>query len=72
MFVGSGRPAGGSYVPAICTAGQPFEVATRYVFLASDDSSYMSGQVLHPNGGLYLARRNISKKSGVALVMPKL
>jgi NAD(P)-dependent dehydrogenase (short-subunit alcohol dehydrogenase family) len=32
-------------------AGQPFEVATSYVFLASDDSSYMTGQVLHPNGG---------------------
>lgn len=32
-------------------AGQPFEVATSYVFLASDDSSYMSGQVLHVNGG---------------------
>ncbi len=32
-------------------AGQPEEVAPCYVFLASDDSSYMSGQVLHPNGG---------------------
>lgn len=32
-------------------AGQPFEVATSYVFLASDDSSYMTGQILHPNGG---------------------
>lgn len=32
-------------------AGQPFEVATSFVFLASDDSSYMSGQILHPNGG---------------------
>ncbi|MDE5936190.1 MAG: SDR family oxidoreductase, partial [Ruminococcus sp.] len=32
-------------------AGQPFEVSTCYVFLASDDSSYMTGQVLHPNGG---------------------
>ena len=32
-------------------AGHPFEVATSYVFLASDDSRYMSGQVLHPNGG---------------------
>lgn len=32
-------------------AGQPVEVAPSYVFLASDDSSYMSGQVLHPNGG---------------------
>jgi NAD(P)-dependent dehydrogenase (short-subunit alcohol dehydrogenase family) len=31
--------------------GQPEEVAPAYVFLASDDSSYMTGQVLHPNGG---------------------
>lgn len=31
--------------------GQPEEVATCYVFLASDDSSYISGQILHPNGG---------------------
>ncbi len=31
--------------------GQPAEVAGCYVFLAGDDSSYMSGQVLHPNGG---------------------
>lgn len=31
--------------------GQPDEVATCYVFLASEDASYMSGQVLHPNGG---------------------
>ncbi|MBN9504133.1 MAG: NAD(P)-dependent oxidoreductase [Armatimonadetes bacterium 55-13] len=32
-------------------AGQPSEVAPCYVFLASDESSYMTGQVLHPNGG---------------------
>ncbi len=32
-------------------AGQPDEVVPCYVFLASDDTSYMSGQVLHPNGG---------------------
>ena len=32
-------------------AGQPNEVAPCYVFLASDDASYMSGQILHPNGG---------------------
>jgi NAD(P)-dependent dehydrogenase (short-subunit alcohol dehydrogenase family) len=32
-------------------AGEPEEVAPCYVFLASDDSSYFTGQVLHPNGG---------------------
>ena len=32
-------------------AGQPYEVAPCYVFLASNDSSYMTGQILHPNGG---------------------
>lgn len=32
-------------------AGQPAEIAPAYVFLASADSSYMTGQVLHPNGG---------------------
>jgi NAD(P)-dependent dehydrogenase (short-subunit alcohol dehydrogenase family) len=31
--------------------GQPNEVAPAYVFLASDDASYISGQVIHPNGG---------------------
>lgn len=31
--------------------GQPSEVASCYVFLASEDSSYISGQMLHPNGG---------------------
>lgn len=32
-------------------AGQPSEVAPAYVFLASEDASYISGQTLHPNGG---------------------
>jgi NAD(P)-dependent dehydrogenase (short-subunit alcohol dehydrogenase family) len=32
-------------------AGQPNEVAPSFLFLACEDSSYMSGQVLHPNGG---------------------
>lgn len=32
-------------------AGQPSEVAPCFVFLASKDSSYISGQILHPNGG---------------------
>lgn len=40
----------GSDVP-MGRAGEPEEVAPSYVFLASDDSSYISGQVLHPNGG---------------------
>jgi len=31
--------------------GQPEEVAPCYVFLASEDSTYMTGQILHPNGG---------------------
>jgi NAD(P)-dependent dehydrogenase (short-subunit alcohol dehydrogenase family) len=32
-------------------AGEPWECAECYVFLASSDASYMTGQVLHPNGG---------------------
>lgn len=36
-------------------AGEPCEVAPSYVFLASKDSSYMTGQVLHPNGGKIVA-----------------
>ena len=31
--------------------GQPNEVAPAFLFLACEDASYMSGQVLHPNGG---------------------
>lgn len=40
----------GSDVP-MKRAGEPSEVAPCYVFLASEDSSYLSGQILHPNGG---------------------
>jgi NAD(P)-dependent dehydrogenase (short-subunit alcohol dehydrogenase family) len=40
----------GSDVP-MGRAGQPEEVAPSFVFLAGDDSSYITGQVLHPNGG---------------------
>lgn len=32
-------------------AGQPFEVAPAYLYLASDDSRYVTGQVIHVNGG---------------------
>jgi len=40
----------GSDVP-MARAGQPAEVAPAYVFLASSDASYITGQVIHPNGG---------------------
>ncbi len=41
---GKGTPMG--------RAGEPNEVAPAFLFLACEDSSYMSGQVLHPNGGI--------------------
>lgn len=40
----------GSDVP-MKRAGEPIEVAPSYLFLASSDASYMTGQFLHPNGG---------------------
>lgn len=40
---GSGQPLG--------RAGQPEEVAPAYVYLASTDASYVTGQVIHVNGG---------------------
>jgi NAD(P)-dependent dehydrogenase (short-subunit alcohol dehydrogenase family) len=40
----------GSDVP-LGRAGEPAEVAPCYLFLASEEASYMTGQVLHPNGG---------------------
>jgi NAD(P)-dependent dehydrogenase (short-subunit alcohol dehydrogenase family) len=40
----------GDHVP-LGRVGQPAEIAPSYVFLASEDSSFMTGQVLHPNGG---------------------
>ncbi|MBS1301200.1 SDR family oxidoreductase [Loktanella sp. SALINAS62] len=40
---GSGSPMG--------RAGQPWEIATAFLFLASSDGSYFTGQTLHPNGG---------------------
>ncbi|MEK7254536.1 MAG: SDR family oxidoreductase [Bacteroidota bacterium] len=35
-------------------AGQPSEVAPAFVFLASEDASYITGEVLHVNGGGYV------------------
>lgn len=35
-------------------AGQPSEVAPAYVFLASEDSSYMTGQIMHIDGGMFV------------------
>ncbi|WP_129691295.1 SDR family oxidoreductase [Gottfriedia acidiceleris] len=37
---------------AMKRAGQPFELAPTYIYLASDDSSFVTGQVLHVNGGI--------------------
>ena len=37
---------------AMKRAGQPFELAPAYVYLASDDSRFVSGQVIHVNGGI--------------------
>ena len=54
------NPSGGASKSKLATfgkdvpmgrAGQPNEVAPAFLFLACDDASYMSGQVLHPNGG---------------------
>ena len=41
---GSGTPLG--------RAGQPWEVATCFLFFASSDGNYLTGQTLHPNGGM--------------------
>ena len=43
----------GSQVP-MNRAAQPSEIAPAYVYLASEESSYMSGQTLHLNGGVVL------------------
>ena len=40
----------GSDVP-MARAGEPAEVAPCFLFFATDDSSYLTGQILHPNGG---------------------
>jgi NAD(P)-dependent dehydrogenase (short-subunit alcohol dehydrogenase family) len=40
----------GSDVP-MGRAGEPVEIAPAYLFLASDDASYITGQFIHPNGG---------------------
>lgn len=42
--------AHGSDTP-MARAGEPAEVAPAYLFLASKDASYISGQFIHPNGG---------------------
>lgn len=41
----------GSQTP-LGRAGQPWEVATAFLFLASSDGSYITGQTVHPNGGM--------------------
>jgi NAD(P)-dependent dehydrogenase (short-subunit alcohol dehydrogenase family) len=41
----------GEHVP-LGRPGQPWEIATSYLFLACDDGNYFTGQTLHPNGGV--------------------
>lgn len=43
----------GTQVP-LQRPGQPVEVAKSFVFLASNDGSYMTGHTLHPDGGMYM------------------
>ncbi|GAC42008.1 dehydrogenase [Paenibacillus popilliae ATCC 14706] len=35
-------------------AGQPFELAPAYIYLASDDSRYVTGETMHVNGGGFI------------------
>lgn len=49
-FKGEKVASFGSDVP-MKRSGEPAEVAPSYLFLASEDASYITGQVLHPNGG---------------------
>ncbi|HMJ46026.1 MAG TPA: SDR family oxidoreductase [Ferruginibacter sp.] len=49
-FKGSKVASFGSDVP-MKRAGEPSEVAPAYLFLAGEDASYITGQVIHPNGG---------------------
>lgn len=49
-FKGNKVASFGSEVP-MKRAGDPAEVAPAYLFLASKDASYITGQVIHPNGG---------------------
>ncbi|HEX7844704.1 MAG TPA: SDR family oxidoreductase, partial [Chitinophagaceae bacterium] len=49
-FKGKKVATHGSDVP-MGRAGEPAEVAPAYLFLACNDGSYITGQVIHPNGG---------------------
>lgn len=52
-FPGEAVESFGQQVP-MKRPGQPREIAPSFVFLASEDASYMAGQVLHPNGGVVI------------------
>lgn len=52
-FPGEAVESFGKQVP-MQRPGQPMEVAPSFVFLASEDASYITGQVLHPNGGVVI------------------
>lgn len=48
-------------------AGQPFELAPVYIYLASDDSSFVTGQVPHVNGGIMTETRIATRQNKVTL-----
>ena len=47
MLIGKG------FASMMKRAGETYEIAPVFVYLASDDASYVTGQVMHINGGLY-------------------
>ena len=48
-------PIGSNDTTLMGRPGQPCEVAPAYVYLASEDGSYVTGQIIHVNGGGHIS-----------------